>query len=140
MITHRAAELKDASLLGELNKELIEDEGHRNPMSVEELAARMVDWLAADYRALIFLKDGKEAAYGLYRIEKDHVYLRQFFVRRHLRRTGIGRECMRRFLADIGANARIVVEVLAQNAAGAAFWRAVGFADYSLALEHFPKG
>lgn len=139
MMTYRAAGPEDASLLGELNKLLIEDEGHRNPMSVTELAERMAGWLAADYRAVIFLKDAEVAAYALYRLEKDHIYLRQFFVQRHLRREGIGRECMKLLLAKVWPEVRIVVEVLAQNAAGAAFWRAVGFSDYSLALERCPQ-
>ncbi len=139
MITYRPAGLEDASLLGELNAQLIQDEGHRNPMSVGELRERMAGWLATDYRAIIFLKDGEVAAYALYREESTQVYLRQFFVRRDLRRLGIGRECMRLLLAEVWPRVRIVVEVLAKNEVGAAFWREVGFADYSLALEICPE-
>jgi hypothetical protein len=34
---------------------------------------------------------------------------------------------------------RITVEALTHNSAAISFWRAVGFSDYSLALEKMPK-
>jgi predicted acetyltransferase len=36
-------------------------------------------------------------------------------------------------------NKRLTVEVLTANKAAVAFWRAVGYADYSLTLEIVPK-
>jgi hypothetical protein len=36
------------------------------------------------------------------------------------------------------ASKRLTVEVLVQNAAAVAFWRAVGCKDYSLKLENLP--
>jgi hypothetical protein len=41
---HRFATSTDAAILGELNHQLIRDEGHRNRMSIPELVARIKDW------------------------------------------------------------------------------------------------
>ena len=43
------AKLTDADILAELNKELIEDEQHPNPMNISQLTERMREWLATDY-------------------------------------------------------------------------------------------
>jgi GNAT superfamily N-acetyltransferase len=136
---HRLATREDIEVLAELNHQLIQDEGHRNPMTVVELAERMRGWLATDYRASIFADDSGVLAYALYREEKEQVYLRQLFVQRDRRRTGIGRRCMRLLLSEIWPNhKRVTVDVLCQNSAGIAFWRNVGFTDYSLSLEIYP--
>lgn len=44
----------DLPLLAEWNRQLIQDEGHRNPMTVAELQARIQGWLAGEYRAVVF--------------------------------------------------------------------------------------
>ncbi len=82
----------DAPLLAELNRQLIEDEKHRNPMSLAELEQRMWGWLQGEYEAVIFEENGAVLAYALYRPETDYIYLRQFFVNRDHRRQGIGRQ------------------------------------------------
>ena len=87
----RFASLEDAPVLGRLNRELVEDEGHRNRMSVEELEARMRAWLGGEYRALVGEEDGGIVGYALFRETADEVYLRQLFIARHRRRTGLGR-------------------------------------------------
>jgi predicted acetyltransferase len=133
---HRIASVEDVQVLGELNRKLIQDEGHRNSMTVPELVDRMLQWLQTDYQASIF-EDGSEiVAYALYRDEKDHLYLRQFFVKRHKRRSGIGRHCMKILFSQVWPkDRRIAVDVLCANQVAIAFWRAVGFTDYCLTLE-----
>jgi hypothetical protein len=59
-------------------------------MPIPELVSRLDKWLAGAYRASIFEDDNAVLAYALYREEKDHVYLRQFFVHRAQRRSGVG--------------------------------------------------
>ena len=54
---HRFASVEDAQALGELNHQLIHDEGHRNLMTVPELVDRIQRWLETDYRASIFEDD-----------------------------------------------------------------------------------
>jgi GNAT superfamily N-acetyltransferase len=136
---HRFATSTDADILGELNHQLIRDEGHRNRMSIPELVARIKDWLANGYRVSIFEDDSGVLAYALYREEKDYLYLRQFFVLRHRRRNGVGRQCIEKLVTEIWPqDKRITVDVLCHNQAGIAFWRAVGFSDYCLTLERTP--
>ncbi|MCE0521356.1 MAG: GNAT family N-acetyltransferase [Methylacidiphilales bacterium] len=136
---HRLATPEDSGALAELNHQLIQDEGHRNSMTIPELAERMRGWFAADYRASIFEDDSGILAYALYREEKEYVYLRQLFVQRHKRRAGIGRQCMKILFTEIWPqDKRITVEVLTQNSTAITFWREVGFTDYSLSLEIYP--
>lgn len=133
---YRQATVTDATLLGEMNHRLIRDEGHRNPMTVPELAARMAEWLAAEYEAVLFEDDAGVAGYALFRREPEHIYLRQFYVEPQRRRQGIGRAAIAHLLKhDWQDRARIRVDVLIGNAAAIAFWKSVGFADYCLTLE-----
>jgi GNAT superfamily N-acetyltransferase len=133
---HRFASIEDAKVLGELNHQLIHDEGHRNRMTVPELIDRMRRWLETDYRASIFEDDSDIVAYALYRDEEEHIYLRQFFVQRHKRRSGVGRHCMEILFSQVWPkDKRITVEVLCPNEIGIEFWRAVGFTDYCLTLQ-----
>jgi hypothetical protein len=81
--TGSGGELIFREYLGGLNHQLIQDEGHRNPMTVPELVNRMRLWLETDYRASIFEDGFGTVVYALHREEKDHLYLRQFFVQRH---------------------------------------------------------
>jgi predicted acetyltransferase len=138
-VNFRRAKLKDCALLAELNHQLIRDEGHRNKMTVTELEQRMMDWLASEYAAVIFENGGEVTAYALFREQPEEVYLRQLFVARNRRRQGVGRKAFEILRSQIWpANKRLTVEVLVQNAAAVAFWRAVGCKDYSLKLEILP--
>ncbi|MGD9721177.1 MAG: N-acetyltransferase family protein [Pirellulales bacterium] len=138
-LTYRAAGDADAPLLAALNRQLIDDEGHQNPMTVDELAARMRGWLAAGYRAVVFELAGELVGYALFRERDDDVYLRQFFVARPKRRLGMGRRAIDILRGEVWpAGRRLTVDVLVSNQAGVAFWRAVGYRDYALTLEIVP--
>jgi ribosomal protein S18 acetylase RimI-like enzyme len=118
-----------------MNWRLIRDEGHRNPMTVDELCSRMAEWLAAEYEALLIEMDQQVAGYALFRRDPEYIYLRQFYVRPELRRRGIGRAALALLHEQYWQSERVRVEVLVGNTAGVAFWRALGFADYCLTLE-----
>ena len=136
----RWAGAEDLGLLGQWNWQLIRDEGHRNPMTAEELTLRMRGWLGKGYRAVIFQTADAPVGYALYRTEDDHLYLRHFFVCTHQRRRRFGREAFRVLREEIWPkDRRISVAALCGNAPGVAFWRAMGFADYCLTLEMLPK-
>lgn len=139
-MTFRAATANDCALLAALNHQLIRDEGHRNPMTVPELEQRMKHWLATEYAAVIF-EEGKEVvAYAVFREQPQEIYLRQLFVVRNRRRKGIGRKAMKILRTKIWPkNKRLTVEVLVRNMAAVAFWRKVGYKDYSLKLEIMPQ-
>ena len=139
-MTHREAALDDCGLLAEMNHQLIQDEGHRNPMSVAELAGRMRGWLAdGGYRGVLFERGQLPVGYALFRTESDaSVYLRQFFVARDYRRQGVGARMVDVLFQEVfPAGVRVTVDVLAHNDAGASFWAAAGFQRYSVCLERF---
>lgn len=139
-MTHRRATSADCPLLAELNHQLILDEGHRNPMTVPQLEQRMRGWLeSGEYAAILFEDGGEVVAHALYREQPDEIYLRQLFVVRERRRQGLGKQAMRLLFSEIWPKTkRLTVEVLVANTAAVAFWRAVGYRDYSLTLEIQP--
>lgn len=139
LMNYRMATADDSHVLAELNRQLILDEGHRNRMSVPELEQRMKGWLSGEYRAVVFEEQGTLVAYALFREGSDEIYLRQFFVLPERRRQGVGRRAIQLMRDDLWPRAkRLTVDVLIANTAAAAFWRAVGFSDYSLTLEIVP--
>jgi ribosomal protein S18 acetylase RimI-like enzyme len=138
-MTHRLATLEDCSRLAELNHQLIRDEGHRNPMSVDQLKNRMRSWLSSDYRAVLYEDAGKVVAYALFREQSDEIYLRQLFVVPSRRSQGIGRRAVDILRSEVWpSNKRLTVEVLVANDRAVKFWRSVGYQDYALSLEIMP--
>jgi GNAT superfamily N-acetyltransferase len=135
-MTFRPATFDDCPRLAELNHQLIRDEGHRNRMSVGELEQRMRGWLTSEYRAVIYEDGGVVVAYALYREQPEEIYLRQLFVVRDRRSQGIGRSAVEILRSQVWPkNKRLTVDVLAANKRGVAFWREIGYTDYSLTLE-----
>lgn len=135
-MNYRFTSSSDAHALAVLNHALIRDEGHRNRMTIEQLAERMAWFLADGYRAVVFDADGSASGYALYKFEPEWVYLRQFYVKPEFRRQGVGRAALKWLRSDAwSGQSRVRVEVLIGNATGIAFWRAVGFVDYCLTLE-----
>ncbi len=133
---YRAATTADALTLSQWNRQLIRDQGHRNPMSEAELQVRMANWLAGEYQAVLFEDADGTAGYAVFRGEDDHVYLRQFFVRPDRRRQGVGRAAINWLLENVWRDVpRVRLEVLVGNASAIQFWRSVGFADYCLTME-----
>lgn len=130
----RAADA-DVPLLAELNRQLIEDEGHANPMSPIELENRMRAWLVRPYTAVLFTGGGRVVGYALYRSETTGIFLRQFFICRDRRRRGCGRAAIDLLFQRVWPDGTMVtLEALCTNHAGIAFWHALGFEDYSLTL------
>ena len=135
----RPASLDDCPTLAALNYQLIQDEGHANPMSVRELEARMRAWLGSgEYRAVLWEDDGAVVAYAVFLETRQEVYLRQFFVARDRRRGGVGRRAVAELFASWPRDKRWTVSVLAANAPAIAFWRAMGYADYDVTMQILP--
>ena len=133
---YREATTFDAAVLARMNVQLIQDEGHRNRMSPDELVARMSAWLAGEYRAVLFEDDHGPAGYALFRVDDEFIYLRQFFVCPKRRRRGIGRAAVRWLIENVWrGRPQTRLEVLVSNHAGIDFWHAVGFADYCITME-----
>jgi predicted acetyltransferase len=131
----------DIDQLADWNHQLIRDEGHRNQMTVSQLAERMRGWLEQDYRAMVFELAETPVAYSLFREQPHEIYLRQLFVVRERRRHGIGRQAVELLRTKVWpTNKRLTIEVLTANTAAVAFWRSVGYVDYSLMMEILPPG
>jgi GNAT superfamily N-acetyltransferase len=140
-LTFRVAAAADLPQLASWNRQLIEDEGHDNTMSLEELAVRMRNWLATEYQALIFEDPTAPApvAYALLRDTPEWVHLRQFFVARDRRRRGIGARAVALLRDSVfPPDKPVIVEAMAWNQPALSFWRAMGFADRYVGLESRP--
>ena len=132
----RRADLSDSHLLAQLNHQLIRDEGHRNPMSLAELEARMKGWLDGQYEAHIFSVEAETVGYVLTRTEAEYVYVRQFFILPGYRRRGLGRSAFHWMLDKVWKDSpRLRLDVLTGNKDGITFWRSLGFSDYCLTME-----
>lgn len=137
---YRCATPEDVPLLAAMNRQLVEDEQHRNRFQSDAwFEERMRTFLAGKYKAVLFEIDHQAVAYALYVDHPDHddtIYLRQIWVDRAWRRRGIGREALRLLETEIWPpDKRLTVEVLAGNQAARAFYNAAGFREYSIELE-----
>ncbi len=90
----RLATDSDVKLLAEWSRQVIQDEGHRNRMTLPELEQGLRDRFQGEYEAVIFAIDTVPVGYAFYRREKDSIYLRPFFVNRSRRRSGVGRQAV----------------------------------------------
>lgn len=133
----RDATALDAPELARLNQQLIEDEGHDNPMDRSALEQRMARWLAGRYRATLFVEGGRTVAYALWcDDDRGGHYVRQFFVARDARRRGVGRRAMALLTTEVlRPGSRVSLEVLVTNAPAGAFYDALGFTPYATTLE-----
>jgi GNAT superfamily N-acetyltransferase len=140
-MTFRFAAPDDCPRLAALNHRLIQDEGHRNRMTVSELEERMKDWLLGEYRTVIYEDSGEVVACALFREQEDEIYLRQLFFVPHRRREGLGRRAVEILRSQIWSNnKRLKVEVLVANKSAIEFWHSVGYTNYALSLEILPAG
>ncbi len=135
----RFAKESDVPLLADLNRQLIEDEQSPTSLSLSELELRMTAWLQGDYEAILFKEGGNPAGYALIRPAEPGWYVRQFFVLRNLRRTGVGRRAFK-LLRDSPKlrDEPIFLEVLERNEIGRAFWISLGFEQNALLLRLAP--
>ena len=139
-MTFRSGTMDDSPLLAQLNQQLIQDEGHRNRMTLTELERRMRGWLTNEYRAVLYEDGGEVVAYALFREQEQEIYLRQLLVVPDRRRQGIGRRAVEILRSQVWPKTkRLTVDVLVTNHSALAFWRAVGYQDYALTLEIMPE-
>lgn len=121
------AKLSDADVLAELNKHLIEDERHPNPMNIVQLTERMEAWLATDYICYLAKENGNIVAYCLYRDDGGYYYMRQLYVDRAHRRKGIATQLLDWLYENVWTDKKVRLDVLAHNEAAVAFYKRYGF-------------
>jgi predicted acetyltransferase len=132
----RFAQESDIPWLAKTNQQLIQDEDHRNKMTLPELEQRMSNFLQKEYEAVIVALGQTDIGYALYRQDTEWLYLRQIFIINSMRRKGFGRI----FIEWLRNNPwkkckRIRTDVLVENIIGIGFWKAVGFKEYCITLE-----
>jgi GNAT superfamily N-acetyltransferase len=134
----------DLDILATLNRELIEDEGHRNPMTILELRQRFERFVTQEgWSVDIFLVQNELAGFATHRYEPDNtepsgmrVHLRQFYIARHSRRSGIGRSALELLIQTrFKEGDRIFLDVLEANPGGRIFWSRTGFTPYGTIME-----
>ncbi len=140
----RAHEPGELAAVARMNKELLEDEGSRNPMSLDELRERLVRFVDDEgWSVELFTVAGEIVGYITYRYEANVVspdgrslHLRQFYIARHHRRRGLGAAAIALFKRTrLNSGERIHLDVLESNPYGKAFWRRVGFVPYATVME-----
>ncbi len=121
-----------AKELASLNAQLIKDEGHSNLMSLNDLEARMYQWLSSgDYICYAFVNGESPISYCLCREELSHFYIRQLFTERSYRLRGLGRRLIDFIRAEHGNKLPLRLDVLAGNIKAVEFYEKIGFSLYS---------
>ena len=132
----RKTELHDIPVLAAMNKHLIEDEAHPNPMTVDELAERMRGWLSAgEYIGYLGLLDGTPVAYCVYRDNETHYYMRQLYVERDVRRRRLGTILLDWMSEHVWSGKPVRLDVLAHNERAIRFYESYGFVTGCLRME-----
>jgi ribosomal protein S18 acetylase RimI-like enzyme len=129
------ADLIHVKKLAEMNKRLIEDERHSNPMNVQQLAQRMSDWLQDEYVGYIGYENDDAVAYCLYRDDGKYYYLRQLFVEREYRRRGIATQFLDWMYPNVWIDKNVRLDVLSHNKEAISFYKAYGFCIGCLRME-----
>jgi len=129
------ASWQDCAYLGRMNKRLIEDEGHSNPMAEEQLAERMAGWIATNYSAYILRADGEKVGYCVSRYDGEAIYIRQLYIDRDYRRRGYGEYLVNWLHRHVWQSRKLRLEVLAWNERGRQFWKNIGFHEYCIVME-----
>jgi len=127
------ATIEDLEMLAVMNKQLIEDERHDNPMGIEALKERMREFILGEYEAYIFKDEEVIRGYALVNQVRKPVYLRQLYICRDSRRSGIGKACFQLLLTELRVR-QLDVEVMYWNEAGYKFWKSLGFEERSVYL------
>ena len=125
----------DIPALAAMNKRLIEDEGHPNPMDVAQLADRMAGFLSGEYTAFVARQGAETVGYALYRDDGGCYYLRHLYVERGHRRQGIAKALLDWLFGHAWVDKPVRLEVLAHNEDAIAFYRAYGFRVTSHTME-----
>lgn len=142
----RSHQCGDFPLLARMNRELADDEGHRNAMTIPELEERLRRFVDEEgWSVDLFMVEDEIVGYATHRREPDpanpkgqRIFLRQFYIVRHYRRDGLGQAAFDALIAArFHAGEQILLETIENNPGGRVFWLRVGFTPYSSILEHF---
>ena len=126
-IVFRPPAPQDIDLLAGMNKRLIEDERHPNPMTVSELADRMRGWLESGYRCIIAWNSTIALGYCLHREEDRYYYMRQLYTERDYRHRGVATALLNWMFQHHWTDKPVRLDVFAHNEAALALYKSYGF-------------
>lgn len=121
--------------LAYLNKQLNDDGGCNNNMSIQELEERMHKFLLSDYKAVIFEANGKHIGYALIKISKLPIFIRHFFIIEKFRRQGYGTAAFKKIINYFKVD-ELDLSVLISNNIGYEFWKSCGLKPYELFMRY----
>ena len=116
----------------------LEAQIHAAPWS----AGNFRDAIAAGYSAMVGEREGRIVAFGVLMLGPGEAQLLNLSVAPDVRRTGLGRELLLRFLSNavrLGAE-QVFLEVRVSNAAAIALYESEGFGRIARRAEYYPPG
>lgn len=137
MIKIKECNVDDIEILGYMNKQLIEDEKSKNPMTIAELNERMKNFLEEEYNGYFFMNNEIVVGYALIKHTVTPLYLRQFFIKREFRNQHYGIQAFEELKRYLNVDC-MDIEVLSTNDIGKAFWKKCGFKEYSQYMQYNP--
>jgi len=133
----RRATQEDVPSLARWNKQLIEDEGSRNPMTLAQLETRMLGWMqGSEWEIWRLERGGEGVGYAVLRVVAQdlEICLRQLFIAREHRSQGLGKVALELLRSNF-LNARWTLEVLETNPRARKFYDFLSFTAYVTILE-----
>lgn len=121
--------------LAELNRQLLADERHPDPVTTAQLTERMASWLQDGYVGHVARRGGGTVGYCLHRDAGRYYYLRQLFIVRAHRRRGLATELLNWMYANVWTGKPVRLDVFAHNGQAVAFYKAYGFRTAVLRME-----
>ncbi len=121
--------------IAKLNMQLIEDEGHSNPMDLEQLRDRMSDWLDSEYSCYVIEENGRIVTYSLWRDDGEYYYLRHLFTCREHRLKGYAKTLLRQLEVEFYHDKPIRLEVLEGNDESMRFYERLGYYTYACTMQ-----
>lgn len=116
----------DYKLLAKYHKELMEDEQHDNPVSIQEIETGMQKFLSTTDSGYLFLEDDQVIGYALIDYSKSPVCLRHFFICRDCRKRRNGTKAFNLLLRELNVK-EVDIEVFSWNQRALLFWSSLGF-------------
>lgn len=124
--------------LASFNKQLNDDGGCDNDMTIHELERRMHEFFLGGYQVIIFEVNGIHVGYTLVNIMKTPIFIRHFFVAGEFRRQGYGSEAFNKLIEFLGVD-KIDLSVLVSNDIGFKFWESCGLVPYEVFMHYRGK-
>jgi ribosomal protein S18 acetylase RimI-like enzyme len=132
----KIATIEHLEILTQMNIQLREDEQIDNIMSEKDVRDRMEGFLnGLVYKAILFINNDKAIGYCLIDFTKKPLYLRQIFINREERSSGLGKMFLRMVMDNYDIK-EIDVEVMVWNEKAINFYTNFGFKKRFIGMKY----